>query len=180
MTYRELTMMDVKELLRRWQARHGIKAIARESGIDRKTIRRYFAAAEALGIAQDAALTDDIVHGVAQFVQARPTPTPSEAREDLTPHRARIKDWLEAETPLQLTRVHTLLLRDGVTTSYATLRRFAIQEFGWGLPKATVRLIPITICRSRALSTRFLRRTSARRCVSGSTRSSCASTSPPS
>jgi transposase len=140
MTYRELTMMDVKELLRRWQSQHGIKAMARESGIDRKTIRRYFAAAEALGIARDAVLTDDVVHGVAQFVQARPTPAPSEAREDLSPHRARIAQWLESTPPLQLTRVHTLLLRDGVTASYATLRRFAIQEFGWGLPKATVRL----------------------------------------
>lgn len=140
MAYRELTMLDVRELLRRWQSRHGIKAIAREAGIDRKTIRRYIAAAEALGIALDAVLTDDLVHAVAQFVQARPTPTPSEAREDLMPERARIAAWLEAKPPLQLTRVHTLLLRDGVTTSYATLRRFAIQEFGWGLPKATVRL----------------------------------------
>ena len=140
MAYRELTMLDVRELLRRWQSRHSIKTIAREAAIDRKTIRRYVAAIEALGVAQDAVLSDDLVHAVAQFVQARPKPAQSEARKDLAPERARIKAWLEGEPPLQLTRIHTLLLRDGLAVSYATLRRFAMQEFGWGLPKPTVRL----------------------------------------
>jgi len=33
MTYRELTMMDVKELLRRWAAGHSNRKIARETGM---------------------------------------------------------------------------------------------------------------------------------------------------
>ena len=37
MTYRELTMMDVKELLRRWAAGHSNRKIARETGTDRGT-----------------------------------------------------------------------------------------------------------------------------------------------
>ena len=93
MAYRELTMLDVREVLRRWQSQHSIKSIARESGIDRKTVRRYLAAAEALGIALDAVLTDDVVHEVARFVQTRPVPTPSDAWLDLTPDRARIAAW---------------------------------------------------------------------------------------
>jgi hypothetical protein len=38
MTYRELPMIDVKEALRRWQAGHSNRRIARETGIDRDTL----------------------------------------------------------------------------------------------------------------------------------------------
>jgi hypothetical protein len=53
MTYRELTMMDVKELLRRWAARHSNRKIARVTGTDRGTASRYIAMAEALGLSRD-------------------------------------------------------------------------------------------------------------------------------
>ena len=88
--------MQLSRIWRSWLPQHSIKSIARESGIDRKTVRRYLAAAEALGIAQDAVLTDDVVHEVARFVQTRPVPTPSDAWLDLTPHRTRIAVWLES------------------------------------------------------------------------------------
>ena len=45
MAYRELNMMDVKELLRRWSAGHSDRKIARETGTDRKTVSRYPAVA---------------------------------------------------------------------------------------------------------------------------------------
>ena len=35
MSYRELSMIDVKELLRRWSAGHSNRKIARETGADR-------------------------------------------------------------------------------------------------------------------------------------------------
>ena len=41
MSYRELNMIDVKELLRRWAAGHSNRKIARETGTDRATVRRY-------------------------------------------------------------------------------------------------------------------------------------------
>jgi transposase len=34
-------MQEVREVLRRWQAKQGIRQIARETGLDRKTVRRY-------------------------------------------------------------------------------------------------------------------------------------------
>ncbi len=40
MAYRELTMIDVREVLRRWQSQQGIKSIARGTRIDRKKGRR--------------------------------------------------------------------------------------------------------------------------------------------
>lgn len=56
-------------------------------------------------------------------------------------HRDRIEGWLTQKRPLRLTKVHTLLARDyGVEVSYATLRRFAIDELGFGQRKPTVRV----------------------------------------
>jgi transposase len=52
---------------------------------------------------------------------------------------AQIESWLKRDE-LKLTKVHVLLERQGVRTSYATLRRFAIDEFGFGLRAPTVRL----------------------------------------
>jgi len=50
MPFRELTMIDVKEVLRRWSAGHSDRKIAREAGADRKTVARYTKAAQLLGL----------------------------------------------------------------------------------------------------------------------------------
>lgn len=49
MTYREVEMIEVKEVLRRWRAGEAKKAIARALGIDPRTVRRYVKAAEQAG-----------------------------------------------------------------------------------------------------------------------------------
>ena len=41
MSSRELTMIEIKEVLRRWQAAQSLHQIARETALDRKTVRRY-------------------------------------------------------------------------------------------------------------------------------------------
>ncbi|HBP17047.1 MAG TPA: hypothetical protein DEA08_04525, partial [Planctomycetes bacterium] len=46
MAYREVDVVEVKEVLRRWLAGAGKKAIARELGIDVRTVRRYVQWAE--------------------------------------------------------------------------------------------------------------------------------------
>jgi hypothetical protein len=48
MSYRELTMIEIKEVLRRWSPEQSLHHIARETGLDRKTVRRYVQAAESL------------------------------------------------------------------------------------------------------------------------------------
>jgi transposase len=140
MAYRELTMIDVREVLRRWQAGQSGRQIARETGFDRKTVRRYVEAANACELARDRALTEGEVHEVGQRVQARPLVVPSEPWEALVPHRDRIADWLGGSRPLRLRKVHVLLERDGVSITYPTLRRFAMRELEWGKPTATVLL----------------------------------------
>ena len=140
MGFRELTMIDVRELLRRRQAGEGARRAARECGTDRKTVKRYYEAADECGIALDAELTDEVVARVGQAVQGRSTPPPSDAWQALVPVRAQIEMWLGAERPLRLVRIHELLVREGVRVSYSTLRRYAQRELGYGGPRVTVRL----------------------------------------
>ena len=140
MSYRELTMIDVKEVLRRWAAGQKVRQIARATGTDRKTVRRYIAMAKKLGVGSEHALDDCAVHEVAQAVQARPIPDASEERNDVAQHRERIAEWLNRKRPLRLRKIHTLLVRYGLTASYSTLRRYAMQELGWSKKAPTIRL----------------------------------------
>jgi transposase len=131
MSFRELSMIDVKEVLRRWQAGQSARQMAREGVVGRRTAARYLEAAQALGLTRDAELSGEVVRAVAGRVQGRPAPEPSETRRVLEEHRVRIERWLEHEPPLTLVRVKELLARDGVDIPYTTLRRYAHEELGW-------------------------------------------------
>jgi hypothetical protein len=140
MSFRELTMTDVREVLRRWQSGQSAREIARNGVADRKTAGRYIEAALACGLATDSELSDGVVAEVAQRVQARPLPPPTQVRNELELHRTRIERWLGGEPPLRLVRVHELLARDGISVAYTTLRRFAHDELGWRERPVTVRV----------------------------------------
>jgi transposase len=141
MPYRELTMIDIKEVLRRWSARQSLHRIARESGVDRKTVRRYVHAAESCSLPQGRELTEGEIHEVAQRVQSRPVPDVSVEWQAVAMHEKRIAEWLAKKRPLRLTKVHTLLRREhGLEVSYDTLRRFAMQQLGWRQKASTVRV----------------------------------------
>jgi len=141
MPYRELVMIDIKEMLRRRAAGQSARQVARETGCDRKTVGRYFTAAEALSLSPDHEPTEQEVHAVAERVQGRPAADASEEWQQVAAHRERIAGWLAFKRPLRLTKIHTLLRRNhGLTASYDTLRRFAIEELGWRKKPTTVRL----------------------------------------
>jgi len=140
MSFRELHMIDVLELLRRWQAGQSAREIARAGAGDRKTVARYIAAARELEVGVTDALTEEVVRRVADRVQARPKASPSAAWASLEAERSRIETWLKGKDPLRLVRVHELLARQGVIVGYSTLRRFAHQELGFREPRSTVLL----------------------------------------
>jgi hypothetical protein len=51
MGYRELSRMEIIEVVRRWQLGKSQRAIARGSGVARETVRKYLHAAEEFGLA---------------------------------------------------------------------------------------------------------------------------------
>src|SRR3954465_10051015 len=87
-------MLDVIEVLRRWQAGLSARAIARAGVGDRKTVGRYIEAAKAAGVGLEDELNDDVVRRVLLAVQDRPMPEPSAQWTSLQAHRERIQKWL--------------------------------------------------------------------------------------
>ena len=140
MSFRELTMIDVKEVLRRWAAGQSARQMAREGVVSRRTATRYIEAATSLGLAPGDELTDERVRGVAQCVQARPLPAVSDPRQLLESRRIQIEKWLKQDEPLTLVRIHELLARDGTDVSYTTLRRWVQTTLGIGGRSPTVRV----------------------------------------
>jgi len=51
MGYRELSRMEMVEVVRRWQMGESHRAIARASGVARETVKKYLNAAEEFGLA---------------------------------------------------------------------------------------------------------------------------------
>lgn len=142
MAFREVSVYEVKEVLRLWVSRHGIREIGRLAAIDPKTVRRYAAAAQAAGLCvgdPPEAITHEVVAVVVEAVRpARPSGHGA-AWELLVVHRDFIAERLEQD--LTLVKVHELLhRRTGVEVPYPTLHRFAQAELSFGRRRQTVRL----------------------------------------
>jgi hypothetical protein len=77
MAFREVAVTEIREVLRAWLSGTGLRRVAEQAGVDRKTARRYVEAAVEAGLVRDgglAQLTDEMVGQVAQAVRpARPT-----------------------------------------------------------------------------------------------------------
>lgn len=140
MSFREITMQDVSEVLRRSQAGQSARRIARETGLDRKTVGRYLTEARSKGLFPADVVSEDVARTVGMAVQARPPVPPSAPWQTLDAHRERLQAWLCGDDPLRLVRVHELLAREGVDVTYSTLRRYVQRELSWRKKQPTVRL----------------------------------------
>ena len=144
MAFREVTMLEVKEILRLWLAGVPKRRIAQQLGFDVKTVRRYLAAARARGCEPSqglAALDDALVDAVVAATQpgsGRPRGGGWAACEA---HREEIAGYLDRG--VRLSKVDRLLQRSGVDIGYDTLRRFALAELGFGRSAPTV---PVADC----------------------------------
>jgi len=139
--FREVRVIEVREVLRAWLSGAGLRTAAERAGVDRKTARRYVAAAEEAGLRRDGGeeqLTDELIGVVVAAVRpARPSGH-GQAWEDLAPWTAQITSWVKAD--LQLTNIHGKLTRRGVNVPYRTLHRFAAEQCGFGRRQPTLRV----------------------------------------
>ena len=53
MAYKEVSRMEITEVIRRWQAGYGIREIVRATGLARNTVRKYILIAQRCGLAHD-------------------------------------------------------------------------------------------------------------------------------
>jgi transposase len=139
MAYREVTMIEITEVLRQWLAGGRRKAIARRVGLDPKTVRRYLRAAERSGLRpgmEALALTDERVTAILTALRGSSERPYGASWQQCEAHRDFIAERLRAG--LRLSKVRRLLARQGVRIPTATLYRFATAVLGFGRRAPTI------------------------------------------
>ena len=138
--YREVGLMQVVEILRRWQAGASGRTIAQAMGLARNTVGKYLREAERLGISQEgSAPTNEQIIALTRLSQTAPPARIVPRSVLLEPSQEQIARWLQNEE-LQLTRVAELLAQQGAPVPYTTLRRYVGDHGLRSGPRDTVRL----------------------------------------
>ena len=128
MVRKEYSMVEIVDVLRRYQQGDKIRAISRSTGIDRNTVRKYLRMAEEKGFSKDGTIDlDSLATEVFQEAQG-PSGPPAVRDPVLGPYQQFFTQWLEKEQ-LTLTKIHIKLARMGVTVSYSSLYRYAREHF---------------------------------------------------
>jgi transposase len=145
--FREVSVVEVREVLRAWLEGLGLRKVAERAGVDRKTARRYVEAAQAAGLARDGgveAVTDGLVGAVVEAVRpARPNGHGA-SWELLVAHEEQVRAWVvggPGQGPLSVVKIEELLARQGVRVPYRTLHRFAVERCGFKVTTTTVRVV---------------------------------------
>jgi len=132
---------EIREVLRAWLAGAGLRTVAARAGVDRKTARRYVAAAVEAGLARDGGtgqLSDELVGQVAQVVRPVRPGGHGQAWDLLEARRAEVEAQVKAG--LSVVKIGVLLERQGIVVPYRTLHRFCVERCGFGKTAATVRV----------------------------------------
>jgi transposase len=141
MAYREVSVVEVREVLRGWLGGAGLRTAAAQAGVDRKTARRYVQAAEAAGVVRDGGVgqvSDEVVGAVVAAVRPARPAGHGGAWQLLQEQRQQVTEWVGQG--LTVVKIGTLLGRRGVVVPYRTLHRFCVQCCGFGRGGQTVRV----------------------------------------
>ncbi len=146
MGFREVSVVEVREVLRGWLEGAGLRKAAERAGVDRKTARRYVEAAQAEGLVREddiGALTDELIGAVVTVVRpARPNGHGA-SWEILLGWEEQICGWVaggQGQPPLSIVKIEELLARQGCRVPYRTLHRFAVERCGFRVKTTTVRV----------------------------------------
>lgn len=116
-------MIEIVDVLRRYQQGDKIRAISRSTGIDRNTVRKYLRMAEERGFSKGESIDLESL-ATEVFQQAQGPSGPPAVRDPvLGPYQQLVTQWLEGDQ-LTLTKIHIKLARMGVTVSYSSLYRY--------------------------------------------------------
>ncbi len=142
MAFREVTVVQIREALRRWMRGEGERTIARAVGVDRKTARRYIAAAMELNLERsggEGQLTDELIGQLVERVRPHRPDGHGEAWRTLLNEEKQITAWVKED--LTVTKIGILLERRGIVVPPRTLARFAVERCGAGRRTVTVRVV---------------------------------------
>jgi transposase len=131
MAFREVRVFEVREVLRLWLAGEGLRAVERLSQLDRKTVRRYVGAAEALGVGRgggDGQLSDELIGMVVEAVRPHRCDGHGAAWRLLIAHHDDVAGWVKQD--LTGVKIHELLARRGVVVPVRTVQRYVLTVCG--------------------------------------------------
>jgi hypothetical protein len=134
MSFREVQVHEIREVLRLWLRGEGHRAVARLSAVDRKTVRRYIDAALACGLVRDGGedqLGDEAIGRVCELVRPHRPDGHGQAWATLAADHDQLKEWL-LDQGLTVVKVHDLLTRRGTVVPQRTLHRYALEVLGVG------------------------------------------------
>ena len=130
MAYKEVSRVDVTEVVRRWQMGDSQRQTASGTGLSRDTVRKYIAAAKELGVSQEGpGPTEEQLSKLAALSWTGSQNKATPAEENLEPWADQIYQWVTVDR-LQVTRIQELLAQRGCAVSYTSLRRF-LQRRNW-------------------------------------------------
>jgi len=127
--FREVSVVEVREVLRGWLEGAGLRTVAERAGVDRKPARRYVVAAEAEGLTRESgveAVTDELIGAVLTVVRPARPHGHGAAWELLLARQEQITTWVAGgggQPPLSVVKIAELLTRQGCVVPYRTLHR---------------------------------------------------------
>jgi len=138
MVFREVSVIEIREVLRAWLAGKSERAVAAQAGVDRKTSKRYVTAAVAAGLSRgggEEQLTDELIGQVVSVVRPARPDGHGGGWAELEARREEITTWVKGGVPV--VKIGILLARQGVVVAERTLHRFAAERCGAGGSKVT-------------------------------------------
>jgi transposase len=145
--FREVNVVEVREVLRGWLDGAGLRTVAERAGVDRKTARRYVQAAQTAGLERSAgldAVDDELIGAVVTAVRPERPNGYGAAWEALLAREEQIRSWVAGDggdaKPLSIVKIEELLARSGCVVPYRTLHRFATERCGYRVKDTTVRV----------------------------------------
>src|SRR4051794_31726920 len=143
MARRRMTVLDILEILVAWDAGEGISPIARRLGYMRTTVRKYVAAATALGIARGGvprSEADWLAVATAVSAQVARQRAPGAVAAQVAGHHAYLEQWVGQ---VHLTVLHQRLRDEqGLTASWGVFYRYVAKHWPDRLqhaPRVTIR-----------------------------------------
>ena len=129
MAYKEVSRVDVMEVIRRWQEGNSQRHIALGTGLSRHTIRKYLAAAAA-GVEQEGPKpAEEQPSRLVALNKSGPRQAEAPAEDLLESWSDQIYRWVTVDR-LQVTRIQESLAQRDCDVSYTSLWRF-LQRRNW-------------------------------------------------
>jgi len=138
--YREVSVIEIREVLRIWLLGVGLRVVAARAGVDRKTARSYVEAAVAAGLDREGGvdqLSDELIGAVVSVVRPDRPQGHGSAWESLCASHDQITGWVK--DGLTVVKIGDLLARRGVIVPQRTLHRYCAERTAYrGRRGATV------------------------------------------